>query len=458
MTESTPPRLSVEDYVFSSLACYAVYQWAGYRLAEHHRLICDYLERVDRGAIKRLMIYMPPRHGKSMLASEFFPAWYLGRNPDKQVIHCTYAQELASGFGRKVRNQMTDARFQAIFLGVTTAADSSAAHRFHTPQGGVYYAVGAGGPITGRGADLLLIDDPIKGREDADSATQRQKLKDWYQSVAYTRLMPGAAVVIIQTRWHEDDLAGWLLAEHGHEDWTVLSLPAIDDAGDALWPEAYPVDRLETIRAAIGSRDWNALYQQRPSPDEGGVLKLHWFQRCQSFYELSMYKRIIMSWDTAQKPGQLNDYSVCTVWGETSEGAHLLHVERARLDYPSLRNRSIALAERFKPHALLIEDKASGVSLAQELRQATRLSVIAIQPQGDKVMRAARVAPTIESGRVFLPHNAAWLADFEHEIATFPNSTHDDQVDSMSQYLNWARLNNSSTSITSPTNRAVGAW
>lgn len=440
------------------MGSYAIYQWPGYRLAAHHRLICSHLERVERGEIQRLMIFMPPRHGKSMLASEFFPAWYLGRNPGKQLIHCTYAQELASGFGRKVRNQMTDARFQAIFSGVKTAADSSAAHRFHTPQGGVYYAVGVGGPITGRGADLLLIDDPIKGREDAGSATQRQKLKDWYQSVAYTRLMPGAAVVIIQTRWHEDDLAGWLLSEHAAEGWVVLSLPAIDTHGQALWPAAYPLDRLETIHQAVGSRDWNALYQQRPVPEAGGLFKLSWFNRQPPHPDTSVYRRIVASWDTAQKPGQLNDYSVCTVWGETSTGAQLLHVERARLDYPALRDRSTAIAERFKPHALLIEDKASGVSLAQELRQATQLAVIPVQPEGDKIMRAARVTPIVESGKVSLPPYAHWLADFEHEIVGFPHTTHDDQVDSMTQYLNWARLNQAPASVHTPSNRAVSAW
>lgn len=430
---------NTEDYAFSKLGSYAVYQWNEYKLAAHHKLICQKLEAVERGEITRLMIFMPPRHGKSMLASEFFPAWFMGRNPAKQVMHVTYAQELASGFGRKVRNQIKDERFQAVFKGVIPSIDSTATHRFHTNQGGVYNAIGVGGGATGKGADLLLIDDPVRGREDAESSGQRQKMKDWYQSVAYTRLMPNAAVVIIQTRWHEDDLSGWLLKEHAHENWDVLSMPAINKEGEALWHESYPVNRLLQIKEAVGSRDWNALYQQRPVPLEGGLIKLSWFNRYVEMLPLQNYRRIVISWDTAQKTKEINDYSVCTIWGEVDyEVTHLLYIERGHYDYPTLRRRTEYLAETWKPHAVLIEDKSSGISLTQEL-QKTRLSVIAIEPNGDKVMRAMRVSPMIEAGKVYLPVNASWLADFESEISAFPFAAHDDQVDSFTQYLNWGR-------------------
>jgi hypothetical protein len=257
------PALTAEDYAFSRLISYAAYQWPGYRDAAHHRLIARHLEAVERGDITRLMITMPPRHGKSMLASEFFPAWYLGRNPDHYVVTATYAQELADDFGRKVKNQIEDPLYQAIFPGVGLADDSKSAKRFHIDgaiggyehaisQRGAFYAVGVGGPLTGRGAHLLLIDDPVKNREDAESEVIRRKVKDWYTSTAYTRLMPGGRIVVIQTRWHEDDLTGWLQLEHEHEGWTVLNLPAIDDDGEALWPEQYDIETLEKIRRPSG--------------------------------------------------------------------------------------------------------------------------------------------------------------------------------------------------------------
>ena len=219
------------------LLAYAVGQWEGYTPAPHHKLLAKKLTGVANGTIKRLIIQMPPRHGKSMLASEYFPAWYLGLNPSHQVITATYAQGLADDFGRKVRNLINRAEHRWFFPESLMADDSQAANRFNMSQRGAYFAVGAGGPITGRGADLLLIDDPIKGREDAESERQRQILKDWYTSVARTRMMPGGAIVVIQTRWHQADLAGWLQDEHQHEEWEVLNLPAIAEPGDALGRE-----------------------------------------------------------------------------------------------------------------------------------------------------------------------------------------------------------------------------
>lgn len=266
---------TAEDFAFSRLLSYAAYQWPSYHIGAHHRKIAEHLEKVESGAIKRLMITMPPRHGKSMLASEYFPAWYLGRNPNHYIITASYSQDLADDFGRKVRNQMAGPEYKAIFPGVELAKDSTSAKRFSTNQDGSYFAVGVGGPVTGRGAHLLLIDDPVKNREDADSEIYRKRAKEWYTSTAYTRLMPGGRVVVIQTRWHEDDLAGWLLEEQKHEGWVTLNLPAIED-GKALWPEQYPLERLQEIQKTIGSRDWSALYQQSPSPDTGDYFKREW--------------------------------------------------------------------------------------------------------------------------------------------------------------------------------------
>ncbi len=426
-----------------TLIGFAKASWGGYRAAPHHRAIADRLRRVARGEIRRLMIFMPPRHGKSMLASEYFPAWYLGRNPTAQVIAATYAQGLADDFGRKVRNLVAGDVFSESFPQVSLSGDSQAANRFHTAQGGAYFAVGAGGPITGRGADLLLIDDPIKGREDAESTTLRQRLKDWYTSVARTRMMPGGAIVVIQTRWHEDDLAGWLLREHSHEGWEVLNLPALAEPGDQLgrvegeplWPAAYPLAELETIRRAIGSRDWAALYQQRPAPVKGGLVKTAWFQRYKAA-PANPY-RILQSWDTGLKAAEVNDPSVCTTWAETDTGYYLLDVLARRLEYPDLRRAVQSMAEKWEPTLVLVEDKASGQSIVQDIRQNTTIPVLPIEPKGDKVVRLMAVSALIESGRVFLPESAPWLADYEAELASFPNATHDDQVDSTSQALNY---------------------
>src|SRR6202007_1522448 len=221
---SSPDTGQLLGLATEDLACYAAVQWSSFELAQHHSLIVSKLEAVERGQITRLMIFEPPRHGKSLIASAIFPAWYLGKHPNRHVIFATYGQELSDDFGRQVRNFLLYPFHQAVFPDCRLSQDSSAAHRFNTTQGGAYYAVGRGGPITGRGADLLLLDDPIKDHEEANSETIRKVLHEWFSSVAYTRLMPGGAIVLIQTRWHEDDLAGWLLREHRAENWSVLIL------------------------------------------------------------------------------------------------------------------------------------------------------------------------------------------------------------------------------------------
>lgn len=443
-----------EDYAFSRLLAYAAYQWPGYQPARHHRLIARHLEAVERGDITRLMIFMPPRAGKSMLVSEFFPAWYLGRNPSHYLIAATYAQELADDFGRKVRNQIADPGFQAVFPGCTLKGDSQSAKRFHITQrseavstelDGAYFATGIGGPMSGRGSHLLLIDDAVKNREDAESPTIRQRNKDWYTSTAYTRLMPGGKIVVVMTRWHEDDLAGWLLAEHPHENWTVLCLPAIAEVqdaigrqpGDALWPESFPLSTLEKIRSSIGSRDWSALYQQRPTPAEGGIFKAAWFKRYAARQE--SYTQIVQSWDTAIKADQINDPSVCTTWGIRPDGYDLLQVLVRRLEYPDLKRAVVAQAEAFGADAVLIEDKASGQQLLQDLKRSTALPLIGILPEKDKITRASAVSAMVEAGKVSLPTQAPWLTDYEMEMLTFPNAPHDDQVDSTTQFLSWAK-------------------
>lgn len=436
------------------LAEYAVGQWEGYRPAAHHLALVDHLEAVSRGETKRLMVFMPPRHGKSMLASEYFPAWWLGSHPEKQIIAATYAQQLADDFGRKVRNLCQTASHAWAFPDFSLSQDSQAANRFHTSLGGAYFAVGAGGPITGRGADLLLIDDPIKGREDAESEVQRRHLKDWYQSVARTRLMPGGAIVVIQTRWHEDDLSGWLLREHKHEGWTVLNLPAFAEPNDplgrpegaALWPEAYPESELKTLKIAVGSRDWASLYQQRPSAAEGGIFKrAHWQthkpteMHPKALIESLRISRVVQAWDTAFKAREQNDYSVGVTIGVAQARYYVLDVVRERLEFPDLKRAVVSAAAKWNPHAVLVEDKATGQSLLQELTRDTRIPLLPVKADKDKVSRAHAITPMVEAQLVYVPEGAAWVQDFLDEAAAFPNAPHDDQVDALVHGLTWAR-------------------
>ena len=444
-------RLSVlekHDKVQKSLLEYAKFQMPEYQTPAHIQLLAHKLEEVERGNIKRLAIFMPPRHGKSQLTSQFFPAWYLGRNPSKFVIATTYAQDLADDFGRSVRNQIQDEDYNRIFNDCTLSKDSSSVRRFHTTGSGVYYAVGAGGAITGRGAHLLLIDDPIKGREDADSDAMRSNLIDWYRSTAYSRLMPGGSIILIQTRWHEDDLAGWILRETSHEPWEVIELPAVLDEkaskilkrpkGQALWPEAYDKKRLEEIKKTAGSREWNSLYMQRPSAEEGNILKRYWWKEWKEDNPPEC-NYILQSWDTAYTVKSTSDYSAVTTWGifehNGIQNAILLSARRERWEFPELKSEAINLYNEFKPDVVLIEAKASGWSLIQELQRAG-IPITPFNPKkADKKTRAHSVTPLFESGRVWYPSSKYWAEDVINQCAQFPSSNYDDLVDSTTPAL-----------------------
>lgn len=437
-------NVAAASFARASLLAYAVGQWPGYQVAPHHKLLGAKLEAVERGEIKRLIVTMPPRHGKSMAISEFFPAWSMGRKPDRQIIAASYGQDLANDFGRRVRDLSTSPLHLAAFPGSELTEDSKAAHRFHTNARGVYYAIGRGGAGTGRGADLLLLDDTLKDRQEAESETIREQLKGWYRTVARTRLMPGGAIVIVQTRWHDDDLVGYVLREHSHEGWTVLNLPAIAEAddplgraeGEALWPDRFQLSELESLKITLGSYDFGSLYQGRPVPIEGSIFKLAWFaNRYATAPRVPI--RIVQSWDTGLKESEANSYSVCTTWAETETDYYLLHVLRKRMEWPELRRTAESLGMQFHPSAVLIEDKASGISLVQDLRANTKLPVIAVEPEGDKVIRAKAVSPLAEAGRVRLPVAAEWLVDYEHEVTRFPSAATKDQMDSTSQALRW---------------------
>ena len=318
--------------------------------------------------------------------------------------------------------------------------ERTAVNDWETAAGGGLRAVGVGGGVTGQGADLILIDDPIKSREEANSQAFRERLWTWYTDDLYTRQEPGAAIVLILTRWHMDDLAGRILASEEAAEWTVLSLPALAEAsdplgrseGEALCPERFSERDLEQIRTVQGS-SFAALYQQRPSALEGAIFKREWWRY---FREAPTLHRIVQSWDTAFKTGQDNDYSVCTTWGVGETGYYLLDVWKRRVEFAQLKGTVVTLGEQFKPDAVLVEDKASGQSLIQELQRDTRLPILPVKVDSDKVSRAYAVTPIIETGRVFLPESAPWLADYLDNMANFPNAAHDDDVDSTTQALN----------------------
>lgn len=411
------------------LIAFTEYTNPAYERAGHHLKIAEKLEAVERGEIDRLMIFMPPRHGKSELASRRFPAWYLGRNPNKHIISASYNSDLSTDFGREVRNLMASADFADVFPDVRLRHDSKAADRMNTEQGGAYFAAGVGTATTGRGAHLGNIDDPFKDREDADSETQREKVWNWYRSTFFTRLMPGGAVVLTLTRWHEDDLAGRLLAQDGRvEDggqWTVLDLPATNTRGEALWPEWYPVPALERIRATIGPREWSALYQQQPQPDEGTYFQRDWFKTWERKPQLNIYGTS----DYAVTDGG-GDYTVHRVWGVDAAGdLYRIAGWRAQTTSDVWIEALLDLIRDYRPLAWFGESgviqKAIEPMLIRRMRERNVLCRMEWLPSiSDKPTRARGFQARAAMGRVYFEPGA----DISEHLM-FPAGKNDDDVD-----------------------------
>ncbi len=409
------------------LIAFTEYTFPGYRPAPHHHLIAEALERVERGECKRLMICMPPRHGKSELASRRFPSYFIGRNPAKQIIAASYNSDLAGDFGREVRNIVAEPEFSALFQ-VQLASDSKAANRWHTSGGGMYVAAGVGTAITGRGAHILLIDDPFKDREEADSERRRQRVWDWYTSTAYTRLMPGGAIVLINTRWHEDDLSGRLLAqqEHGGDQWEVLSLPAIDERGHALWEADYPLTRLLEIKAVLPERDWNALYQQNPTPDDGTYFRRDWFKTWDRLPEaLNLYGT--SDYAVTADGG---DWTVHRVWGVDERGdIYRVAGWRGQTSSDEWIERKIDLMLKYRPLAWFGEagviQKSIEPMLTRRMRERNCYSRLEWLPSiSDKPTRARGIQARLSMGGVWFEPNAEI-----DEFLKFPGGAHDDEVD-----------------------------
>lgn len=420
-----------------SLLDFSQYTNSAYIAAPHHEMIIAKLEAVERGEIKRLMIAMPPRHGKSELASRRFPAWYLGRNPDKQIIAASYNSDLASDFGREVRNIVHSPEFSCLF-DTALAQDSKAANRWHTDKGGMYVAAGVGTAITGRGADVLLIDDPFKDRQEADSEITRQRVWDWYTSTAYTRLMPGGAVVVISTRWHDDDLSGRLLAEQdtGGDKWELLSLPAIDDTGAALWPDWYPLGRLEQIKSVLPARDWNALYQQNPIPDDGDYFKAAWFGE---YDQLPANLRNYGASDYAVTDGD-GDYTEHGVVGvDASNNLYVLDWWRGQTTADVWIDKKCDMILKYAPHCWFGEAgpirRAIEPFLMRRMQQREAYCRIEWMASiADKPTRARPIQAMASMGKVFMPKSAPWKHEVLSQLLRFPAAKFDDGVDVMSLF------------------------
>lgn len=418
----------------------------------HIDLICDRLERVRRGEIQRLIINLPPRSLKSLLVSVAFPAFVLGHNPRTRIIAASYGSDLATRFGTDTRTVLTNSWYRDLFPATRLASKNASATDFHTTLHGGRLAVSAGGPITGRGAGIILIDDPLKA-SDAPSDAERNRVNAWFDQNIIQRLddKTRGAIVVVMQRLHDEDLTGHLLDKGG---WEHLKIPAIAEEeqrfelstgrvisrtiGDLLHPKREPSAVLDEIRRSIGAYDFAGQYQQEPASRQGGLVRADHFPRAS--LDRGAFDMTIQSWDTAHKTGEHNDYSVCTTWGRTKDDRYfLIDLFRAKLAFPQLIERVRTLYESHRPHTVLIEESPGSASLIAALRDGSSIPIVAVRPDADKLTRLNVLTGLIESGRVILPVAAPWLDDFLLEITRFPRAKHDDQVDSFTQALGHLR-------------------
>lgn len=423
--------------------------WPTFINGRHHEKMARAFERVASGEIKRLIINMPPRHTKSEFASYLLPAWFLGRFPNKKVIQTSHTAELAVGFGRKVRNLVDSDVYKSIFPGVGLQTDSKAAGRWATNHGGDYFAIGVGGAVTGKGADILIIDDPHSEQEATIAETSPEvydKTYEWYTSGPRQRLQPGGSIIIVMTRWAKKDLTGQVLksaAQRSGEDWEVIEFPAIFDDDRPLWPEFWDIKELLALKNELPNSKWMAQYMQHPSSEVSAIVKREWW-RLWEHDDPPSCEFIIQSWDTAFLKTERADYSACTTWGvfykEDDTGLQqaniiLLNAVKKRMEFPELKMRAYEDYKEWEPDALIVEAKAAGSPLIFELR-AMGIPVQEFTPSkgNDKIARLNAVADIFASGRVWVP-NKHWADELVEETASFPSGEHDDLVDSMTQAL-----------------------
>ena len=416
--------------------------WPTFISGRHHKRMAEAFERVAHGELKRLIINMPPRHTKSEFASYLLPAWFLGKFPHKKVIQTSHTAELSTGFGRKVRNLVDSEVYGDIFPGVSLQSDSKAAGRWNTNSKGDYFAIGVGGAVTGKGADILIIDDPHSEQEAAMAAVNPEvydKTYEWYTSGPRQRLQPGGSIVIVMTRWSSKDLTGQVIksaALRGGEEWEVIEFPAILPSGNPLWPEFWSLEELEALREELPNSKWQAQYQQNPVGNESAIIKRDWWKVWEK-EDPPKCEYILQSWDTAFESNNRADYSVGTTWGIFYRGEDrnqpniiLLGVYRKRVEFPDLKKDFLKEYQEYEPDSVIIEKKASGAPLIYDMR-AMGIPVQEYTPSRgqDKFARLNSVSDIIASGKVWIPEKR-WAEELVDEIAAFPSGDHDDMVDS----------------------------
>ena len=424
--------------------------WPSFISGRHHQKMASAFERVARGELKRLIINMPPRHTKSEFASYLLPAWFLGKYPEKKVIQTAHTAELAVGFGRKVRNLIQSEDFQNVFSGITLSSDSKAAGRWNTNKRGDYFAIGVGGAVTGKGADLLIIDDP-HSEQDAQQGQFNPEVYDrvyeWYTSGPRQRLQPGGAIIVVMTRWSLRDLTGQIMKSTGNkkgmDDWEVIEFPAIMPSGKPLWPEFWSLDELDALKAELPPTKWNAQYQQNPTSEEGALIKREWWREWDR-PSPPPCEIILQSWDTAFLKTQRSDYSACTTWGvfyhpddtgRSQPNLIMLDAYKEKLEFPDLKRAAYEKYMEYEPDQMIVEKKASGAPLIFELR-AMGIPVTEFTPSRgqDKIARANAVTDLFASGSIWHPPTQ-WAHEVIEECAAFPSGEHDDYVDSTTQAL-----------------------
>ena len=448
LLEEQLKRLDTRDLARDKFMEYAKHVYDGFIEGRHHKIIAEKLEAIAEGKLKRLIVNMPPRHSKSEFASYLMPSWFLGRNPKLKIIQATMNTELAVRFGRKVRDLIADPIYAEIFPDTDLKQDSQAAGRWETSAGGEYFAAGVGAAMTGRGADLLIIDDP-HSEQDALSSSAYDTAYEWYTSGPRQRLQPGGTIIIVQTRWSKKDLTGRLLGAQARDlmadQWEVVEFPAILPSGEPLWHEFWKKEELLKVKASLSVGKWNAQWQQNPTSEEVAMVKRDWWQLWER-EDTPRLDYIIQSYDTAYSKKETADYSAITTWGvfQPKENGEqhliLLDAKKGRWNFPELKEIAVDQNEYWEPDMMLIEAKASGASLADELR-LLNLPVTTFSPgrrKGgggmDKTTRMHMVSPIFESGKVWYP-DEKFADEVIEEVASFPNGDHDDYCDSMTMAL-----------------------
>ena len=428
------------DKIKSDFLSFVKHIWPDFIEGYHHKIIAEKFNQMANGEIKRLIVNMPPRHTKSEFASSLLPAWMIGNNPKLKIIQTTHTGELAIRFGRKAKTLIDSQEYQEIFQ-TRLREDSQAAGKWETAQGGEYFASGVGGAITGRGADLLIIDDP-HSEQDAMNRQALERAYEWYTSGPRQRLQPGGRIVCVMTRWNTKDLTGMLVQSQKtakSDQWHVVEFPAIMPSGKPVWPEYWKLPELEGVKASLSVAKWNAQWMQNPTSEEGAIIKREWWQPWEKDY-LPPLKHVIQSYDTAFMKKQTADYSAITTWGvfqdneDTPHQLILLDAYKDRLEFPELRRLAKEQYDYWQPETVLVEAKASGLPLTHELR-SMGIPVVNYTPSkgNDKHTRVNSIAPLFESGMIWAPTHEKFAQEVIEECAAFPYGDHDDLVDSMTQ-------------------------